>query len=149
MPIAKGGPTASFTAATTALNSLAAAAWSDQLNEYDNATNLYLYGCVELVLGADLTAAANGYVGVYLIPCLDGTNYPNPPSTTGAAPASMWVANINANAASAVFRRGPSLWFPLPPFKFKLKIQHLLHASTAFNATGNTLTLYLANEQSS
>lgn len=149
MATAKGGPVTSVTSATTALNSLAAGAWTDQLTEYDNSTGLYLYGWFELLLGADLTAAANGFVGCYLIPAPDGTNYPNPPSTTGAAPISYWVANITANSSSATFRRGVSPVFPLPFTKFKPKLYHGLHGSTAFNSTGNTLTLYLAYEQSS
>lgn len=136
----------STSAATTALNSLGAATYSDQLTEIDNTEAggaCYPFGLVELLLGADLTCAAGSpYVGVYIVYTPDGTNYPNPPSTTGAAPFTMKVGNIEANA-SATFRRGYlEIPVPLLPMKFKFKLYHGLHASTAWNATGNTLTLY-------
>lgn len=138
----------SSTMATTALNSLAAAAYSGVLTEYDNSTGLYLYADIEVLLGADLTCAAGTpYIGVFLIPTLDGTNYPNPPSGTGAVPSNYWVGNILANA-SATFRRGFLRGVVLPPTKFKLDLYHGLHGSTAWNATGNVCTAYLYNEQS-
>jgi hypothetical protein len=61
-------------------------------------------------------------------------------------PSTYFVGSILANA-SATFRRGFLRGIILPPFKFKLNIQHLLHGSTAFNSSGNTLTLYRYNEQ--
>lgn len=136
----------STTVATTALNSLAAGAYSDQLTEVDNTEaggNCYPFGLFELLLGAGLTCAAGSpYVGLYIIYSPDGTNYPNPPSGTGAAPWTMKVDNIEANA-SAVFSRGyQPIWVPLLPFKFKPKVYHGLHGSTAWNSTGNVLTLY-------
>jgi hypothetical protein len=147
MPTAKWSAPASATVATTALNSLAAGAYSGVLTEIDNTTNRYLYGDLEVLLGADLTCAAGTpYIGVFLIPTLDGTNYPNPPSGTGAVPASYQVGAILGNA-SATFRRGFLRGIVLPPFKFKLNLYHVLHGSTAWNSTGNVATLYQYGEE--
>ena len=140
-------PGAGVTMATTALNSLGAATYSGVLTEYDNGTNLYLYGDVEVLLGADYSCGTGTpHIQVFLIPCLDGTNYPNPPSSTGAVPGTYWVGNIGANA-SATFRRGFLRGVVLPPFKFKLNLYNGL-ANGAWNATGNVCTLYPYNEQS-
>ncbi|MBX9697865.1 MAG: hypothetical protein K2X74_00455 [Acetobacteraceae bacterium] len=148
MSIAKwAAPASAITLATTALNSLAAAAWSDQLTEHDNTTDRYLYGDFDLLLGADLTAAAGSpFVGLYLIPTLDGTNYPNPPSGTGAAPGSYFAGSFMANA-SAVFRRGVLRGVVLPPLKWRAKLFHSLHGSTAFASSGNVLTFRPYNEE--
>lgn len=140
-------PNTADTVATTALNSLAAGAYSGLLTEIDNASGLYLYGDLEVLLGADLTCAAGApYIGVFLVPTLDGSNYPNPPSGTGAVPTTYLVGSILANA-SATFRRGFLRGIILPPFKFKIDLYHGLHGSTAWNATGNTCSLYRYNEQ--
>lgn len=134
------------TVASTALNSLAAGAYTDQLDEVNNTYaggNHCLHGALELTLGADLTCkAGNPRVEAWIIYALDGTNYPNPPSTTGAAPDCYRIGEFGANA-SAVFRRG-SLEIPraLLPFKFKFKLRHDLHGSTAWNSTGNLLKLW-------
>lgn len=144
---AKWTAPSSTSVATTALNSLAAGTYSGVLTEIDNTTNLYLYGDLEVALGADLTCAAGTpYIGVFLVPTLDGTNYPNPPASTGAVPGNYWVGNIIANA-SATFRRGFLRGIILPPFKYKFDLYHGLHGSTAWNSTGNTATLYQYYEQ--
>lgn len=144
---------ASTTVGTTALNSLAAGAYSGLLDEVDNTNGsgtCYLNGLVEVVLGADLTCAAGApYIGLWLVPAPDGTNYPNPPNGTGAIPSIYKVGNIEANP-SAVYRRG-SLMIPftLPPMKFKLAVYHALHGSTAWNSSGNVVNLYRWREQGS
>lgn len=139
------------TVATTALNSLAAGTYSGVLTEVDNTvgTGNYQYGVFHLELGADLTALTGApFVGVYIVYALDGTNYPNPPSGTGAVPDTYKVQPILANSA-ATFRRGYSVVpVPLLPFKFKPIIYHGLHGSTAFNSSGNILTLYRLRDAS-
>lgn len=148
MAIAKWTAPVSTSVATTALNSLAASAYSGLLTEINNTVDLYLYGDLEVVLGADLTCAAGTpKIDVFLVPMLDGTNYPNPPSGTGAVPVSYFVGSIYANA-SAIFRRGFLRGIILPPFKYKFDLYHNLHTATAWNATGNTSTLYQYYEQS-
>lgn len=145
--------TASWTApantvmATTALNSLPASTYSGVLTEFNNSSGTYQYGDLELLLGADLTALTGvPRVDVFLIPCLDGTNYPNPPSGTGAVPGNYFVGSI-FGVSAATFRRGMLMGIVLPPCRFKLDIYHALHGSTAFNSSGNVLTLYTYNDQ--
>lgn len=131
------------TVASTGLNSLGAGTYTDYLTEVDNTptsvSGCFLNAMIAVNLGADLTCASGSpYIGVWLIYSEDGTNYPNPPTGTGAVPASYLMVPINANA-SAVYRRGYIIWpVPLAPLKFKLKLYHGLHGSTAWNSSGNT-----------
>lgn len=144
MAITKLAVTNSTVVATTGLNNLAAGGYSGVLTEVDNATDRYLYGILQLLLGADLTCAVGSpYAAAFLIPSYDGTNYPNPPATTGIVPAT-YPPIIFAGNSSAVFRSAVSERFDLPPLKFKFNTYHGLHGATAWG-TGNTLTLIRFN----
>ena len=41
----------------------------------DNSTNKYLYHDIEIYLASAAFTDANGYINVYLLPSVDGTNY--------------------------------------------------------------------------
>jgi len=130
------------TIATTALNSLAAGASSGPLTEVDNATGLYTHGLLDLELGASFTCGTGTpRVDCYATYAPDGTNYPNPPSGTGAIPGDLWVTRI-LGIASAGFTRNHSGMFPLVPFKKKIVIVNNLHTTGNWNSTGNVLKLY-------
>lgn len=136
------------TVLSTELNSLAssAAATSGLGTEYNNATGLFLYADIVLLLGADATAAAGyPFISMYIVPATDGTNYPNPPASTGLIPENYRVGNFVA-VPSTTFRRGIIRGVVLPPTKFKCGVMQVLGA--AFNATGNTVVIYPFNEQS-
>ena len=107
----------------------------------DNSSSKYLWGDLELVLSSSVTAGSgNPTVDVYLLPAVDGTNYPTPPGGSGAAaPATYLVGSIVANASAGI-TVGHLLRIPLVPQNFKIMIKNVLGAS--FPAT-NTSTLKL------
>jgi hypothetical protein len=139
-------PAAAQTVLSTELNALSSGSRSGVGTESDNATDLYEYADIELALNSDVTCGAGSpYVKVYIVPATDGTNYPNPPSGSGAVPENYFVGTISANA-SATFRRGILMGVVLPPSKFKVAIEQVL--GVAFPATTNTVKLYRYNEAS-
>jgi hypothetical protein len=130
--------------ATTELNSLAAG--SAALGaEYDNATNLYLYGFFELNVDFASAPAAGGVIDLYLIPAPDGTNYDD--NTTGAseyAPLTTFIGSfpIQATAnAQKIPLGGPGFpnLVPLPPCKLKAFLVN--NTNQAFPASGSTLKM--------
>lgn len=50
--------------------------YTDLSNEVDNSTNLYMFADVEVVLGSAAFTGTDSGIEVYLIPSVDGTNYP-------------------------------------------------------------------------
>lgn len=128
---------------TTELNALANG--SGALGaEYDNATNLYLWGLFELLVDFVSAPTASTLCSLYLIPAADGTNYSD--NTTGAspyAPSSTWVGAFPMQAVTPAQRITVgglgSRAIILPPSKFKA---FLINSSgQAFPATGSTLRM--------
>lgn len=118
------------TALTTELNSLGNGSFSSASSAIANSSGLYLYIALELYLNT-LTPTSGGYVAVYLIPSIDGTNYID---TT--PPANTLIATMDLNTANATKRRS-ALNIPIPPFDFKLMVEN--KAGVAFNSSSNTL----------
>lgn len=50
--------------------------YTDLSNEVDNSTNLYMFADVDIVLGSAAFTGTDSGIEVYLIPSVDGTNYP-------------------------------------------------------------------------
>ncbi len=134
----------------TSLNALADGAYAlgpviD--NTGSGSPDLRLYGDFELILPSAVTAGSGSpYVGIYLLPAMDGTNYPTPPGgSAGAAPASYLVGSILANP-SASFTVGHYRGAPLSPCALKIMIQNKL--GVAFPASNSiSLKLYRYTEQ--
>lgn len=129
---------------TTELNSLANG--SGALGaEYDNATNLYLYGLFELNVTFGSNPTAGNLVNLYLIPAPDGTNYDD--AVTGAspnAPSTMYVGGFPVRAVTTEQKiplGGPGIpnLVPLPPTKFKAFL--INNSGQAFPASGSTLKM--------
>lgn len=59
-----------------ALASLTNNEWTDLSDEHDNSSNLYVFADLEIVLASAAFTGAGSGIEVYLIPTLDGTNYP-------------------------------------------------------------------------
>lgn len=126
------------TALTTDLNSLANGSASALSAEIDNSTNKYLYADMELNL-ASLTPTAGGYVALYLVPSVDGTNYPL--FDTGASPGTAnnnYFAGSFSTKAAAAAQRIAMREIQLPPGKYKLAVYN--GAGVALAASGNTLS---------
>jgi len=145
---AKAGTIASM--ATTELNSLANNAGALGA-EYDNATNLYLFGVFELNVTFGSNPTAGSTVDLYIIPAPDGTNYDDAVTgASGAAPATAYVGGFPLRAVTTAQKVplgvGISGPVPLPPVKFKAFI--LNKSGVAFPASGSTLKMVPSMYQS-
>lgn len=124
------------------------------LDEVDNSIARKQYA--DLVV--ELDAAGSGVVAVgldaridvYLLPAVDGTNYPDPPGATpGNVTPNYHVGTISSvgsvgTPAAETFKRGVLRGIVLPPQKFKILLVNELGA--AFPASGNSIKLYRYNE---
>lgn len=59
-----------------AIDSLTDNEYTDLSDEIDNSTNKYMFADLELVLGSAAFTGADSAFELYLIPSVDGTNYP-------------------------------------------------------------------------
>lgn len=130
------------TIASTELNSLANNGGALGA-EYDNATNLYLFGLFELNVTFGTNPTAGNTVDLYLIPAPDGTNYDDATTgASGAAPAPCYVGSFPVRAVTSAQKiplgHGQAL-INLPPTKFKAFL--LNKSGQAFPASGSTLKL--------
>lgn len=108
----------------------------------DNATDLYLYGDFECNF-ASANFPAGGYVSLYILEAIDGTNYEDG-STSITPTAQALIANVpfrTANAAQIHTVRG----IVLPPAKFKIEL--INNTGVALAANTNILNLVRYNEQ--
>lgn len=129
---------------TQQINSLADNEWTDLGDEIDNTTNKYAFADVELVLGSAAFAGTDAGIEVYLVPTVDGTNYPDwTGNTTSDAPEqSQYFVTFLPLKASTAARRvasGPQEWIALPQGKYKPAIRS--RANVALAGSGNTLYL--------
>lgn len=96
--------------------------------EYDNSTNLYLFGDVEIACTFGSAPAAGSLINLYLVPCEDGTNYADGDATI-APPSNYLVGQFilrNVNTAQRVVTRGfQNAGISLPPSKFKVVIENI------------------------
>ena len=125
-------PESIATALSTELNALANATMSSASGAIDNATDKYLMMDVELYADWDVAPSAGGYVAVYLLPTLDGTNYAD--SHQDYAP--HWLAAVPVRALTTV-QRIIVRDLPVPPYSFKLAAYN--GAGQAMSASGHTL----------
>lgn len=135
-------PTSRGTVLTTELNSLADAAYSAAGSAIDNTTNLDEYGALDIVL-ASLTPTTGAYLTLFMVQSLDGTNYEDSPSSTN--PGQSMVVWTGSVATGAGAKRIVTSWFRLPPGKFKFVLKN--DCNVALGSTGNTVTLYTANDE--
>ncbi len=107
----------------------------------DNSAGLDMYMDVEAYVAEQGSArSAGAYLGIYLIPSLDGgTNY-GYGDATDAPPASSLVAALPLDAAVTA-RRVQATMIPVPPGHFKLIESNA--TGQAFAAAGSTLAYRL------
>ena len=133
------------TLASTELNSLANG--SSALGaEYDNATNLYIYGLFLLTVTFGTNPTEGSLINLYLVPAIDGTNYAYAP--TGASPFvanTMYLGGFPVDNVTSIQRIPLGLdavvYKPilLPPSKFKVLV--LNNSGQAFPSSGSTVTM--------
>ncbi len=124
-------PSSAQTMITTEANSLASGSTTALGTAWDNTSTRYVQAAGEVYLGS-LTPTSGGYVQVYLVPTLDGTNY-------GDVVNSNLVATIYPSTATGAKR----LTFenvPLGPFSYKVALKNA--AGVALASSGNTVKLW-------
>lgn len=128
---------------TQQINSLTDNEWTDLSDEVDNTTNLYAFADLELVLGSAAFTGTDSSIEVYIVPTVDGTNYPDwTGNSTSDAPeqAHYFVALLPLKAATAAKRvvSGSASDVALPQGKFKFGLRS--RANVTLASSGNTLS---------
>lgn len=138
-----GAPTSRGNVLATELNALANGSRTNAGTEIDNSVNLDKYGFLELDVTFGSAPNADGYVAIYVVTALDGTNYATG-SSTAAPGADTWVINIPVNAVNTaqIKQVGP---IALPPSKCKFILEN--KSGQAFPASGSVLKLFTANDE--
>lgn len=121
------------------LDSLTNDEFTDLSDEIDNSTNKYYLVDLEVVLASAAFTGADAIIEVYLIPSVDGTNYP---TWTGNGTADEqenpgfyigYVTTTGTTAAQRMVLRGVEL----PPGKYKYGFRNRGNVSLA--ASGNAV----------
>ena len=139
----EGAPSALGNVLSTELNALANGSRTNAGTEINNSVNLDKYGWLELDVTFGSAPSADGYVAIYMVTALDGTNYATGSSTAPPGP-DTWVLNIPVNAVNTaqIKQVGP---IALPPAKLKFLLEN--KSGRAFPASGSVLKLFTANDE--
>lgn len=132
-----------WTGATQKIDSLTDNEWTDLSDEIDNTANLYAFVQLELVLGSAAFTGTDCGIEVYIVPTLDGTNYPDwSGNATTDAPeqAHYYVAFLPLKASTSAKRvlspAGAPIELPQGKFKWALRSR----ANVTLASSGNTLS---------
>lgn len=131
-----------WTGATQKIDSLTDNEWTDLSDEVDNTSYLYAFADLDLVLGSAAFTGTDSGVEVYIVPTVDGTNYPDwSGNSTSDAPQQVhyFVAFLPLTASTAARRvvSSSQAAIELPQGKFKFGIRS--RANVTLAASGNTL----------
>jgi hypothetical protein len=131
-----------WTGATQKIDSLTDNEWTDLSDEIDNSTNKYYLADLYLVLGSAAFTGSDAGVEIYIVPTVDGTNYPDwSGNATADAPevAHLFAAFLPLKASTAARRAVSSSQSPvrLPNGKFKFGMRS--RANVTLASSGNTL----------
>jgi len=122
-------------ALTTELNALAAAASSAASSAQDNSSLLDLFDDLELTVDFVSAPAAGGYVSVFLLPSVDGTNYAD--GSASVPPQGALLACAIEVQAATTAQRLCAQNVAIPPGLFKYMVTN--NTSQAFPASGSIL----------
>ena len=134
--------TVAWTGATQKIDSLTDNEWTDLSDEVDNSTNKYAFADLDLVLGSAAFTGSDSGIEVYIVPTVDGTNYPDwSGNAMTDAPEQMhyFAAFLPLKASTAAKRVVSSsrAAIELPQGKFKFGIRS--RANVTLASSGNTL----------
>lgn len=133
-------PAAASNCLTTELNSLADGNVCALGSEINNSTNQHLLADFQLDLASLTISSASAYCDIYLIPTVDGTNYPDFSSGAVANYHQQYrVGTILVKAVSATTARANLRGIEIPPGKYKPAVRNGVGATLA--ASGNTLAI--------
>lgn len=125
---------------TQQLNSLTDNEYTDLSDEIDNSTNKYAFVDLYLDLAsAAFATPADCGVEVFIVPSVDGTNYPTwtGNTTTDQVHNSLFLAAYIPLTGATAAQKGVAVRVPLPNGKYKYGIRNRGNVTTA--ASGNTL----------
>ena len=128
-----------FNALTTELDALAVTAGTQSTlgAEIDNSTNKYLLAEAEFLAGGTYTPTANGYIELWLLRAMDGTNYED--GSASIVPARRPDLIIPVRAGTTITPRALASGLVIPPGKYKALAGNRTGATLP--ATGNVIAL--------
>lgn len=133
------------TVLTTELNALANNGICAAGTGYDNTSNLDQYAALELSVDFVSAPTSGGYVNIFLVESLDGTNYSDATTTAGDAGIMRFIGAIPLAAVTAAQRIASPFTFMLRPGKAKFVLEN--KSGQAFPASGSTLKLFTTNDE--
>lgn len=136
--------TVAWTGATQKIDSLTDNKWTDLSDEIDNSTNKYQWADLDLVLGSAAFTGADAGFEVYIVPTVDGTNYPDwSGNSTADAPEQRhyFAAFLPIKAATAARRVVTPSHAPVRLPNGKFKFGGRSRANVTLASSGNTLYL--------
>lgn len=125
---------------TQQLNSLTDNEYTDWSDEIDNSSNLHMFADLRLALAsAAFATPADCGVEVFVIPTVDGTQYPTwgGNTTTDTTHNNLFYAGYIPLTGATAAQNGVLSDVPLPNGKFRFAVRNRGNVTTA--ASGNTL----------
>lgn len=93
----------------------------------DGTTISYDLADLTITLSSAVTAGSGApYITVWILPAVDGTNYPNPPGSSAAAAPPNLIGGTYQGVPSVSTQTIEVLNIPIPPYNFKVMIQNNL-----------------------
>lgn len=129
--------TISWTSGQT-LDSLTDNEYTDLSDEIDNSTNKYMFADVEIVLASAAYTGTDSGVEVYVVPSLDGTNYPTWTGsvTTDEQSNNNYFVGFVSTTGTTSGQRMVLRNVELPSGKYKFAFRSRLNVASA--ASGNS-----------
>jgi hypothetical protein len=90
---------------------------------YANQTNLDLYGDLEVNIGA-LSPTTGGYVAIYILVAVDGTNFPAQSDADLRLTTTQLLCNIPIGTTASTAQRVAIRNILLPPEPFQIKLDN-------------------------
>jgi len=114
--------------------------WTDLSDAIDNSTDLYLSVDLECVLASAAFTGGDAVIEVYLIPSIDGTNYPNwtGNATTEEQENGQYFVGSFMTSGATVAQRAALRDIALPNGKYKWGFRN--RTNVALAASGNTIS---------
>lgn len=122
------------------LTSLTDNEYTDLGDEIDNSTNKYMFADIELVLGSAAFTGTDSGIELYLIPSIDGTNYPTwtGNGTSDEQENNGFFVGFMALTGTTAAQRATLRDVDLPSGKYKFACRNRGNVTLA--GSGNTLS---------
>lgn len=121
---------------TQQIHSLTDNEWTDLSDEIDNSTNKYAFADLYLELGSAAFTGTDSGIEVYIVPCIDGTNYPTWTGnvTTDETENAFFFVGFMPTSASTAAQKMVLREVDLPSGKFKIGIRNRGNVTLAASA---------------